>query len=94
MKIRNIILLPQYEEKIAPKHNVTKDEIESLFANRRKDFFWEYGDRTGEDFYSSLSRSSDGRYIAVFFILKLNGDALIISARDMDDKERKRYGKK
>jgi hypothetical protein len=34
------------------------------------------------------------RYLTVFFIHKSGDEALIISARDMDGKERKHYGKK
>lgn len=33
-----------------------------------------------------------GRYLTLFFIYKPNNLALIISARDMDEKERKLYG--
>lgn len=41
-----------------------------------------------------LSRSDAGRYLAVLFIYKENETALIISARDMENKERKQYGRK
>ena len=34
---------------------------------------------------------SSGRYLVVFYIKKANNKALIISARDMDEKERKLY---
>jgi uncharacterized DUF497 family protein len=33
-------------------------------------------------------------HLVVFFIYKLSRVALVLSARDMDDKERKRYGRK
>lgn len=32
-----------------------------------------------------------GRYLIVFFIYKSPGSALVLSARDMDSKERRRY---
>jgi uncharacterized DUF497 family protein len=35
-----------------------------------------------------------GRYLSVFFIRKPGNLALVISARDMDAGERKRYGRK
>ena len=35
-----------------------------------------------------------GRYLAVFFVRKSTGDALIISAREMSKKERKAYASK
>lgn len=35
-----------------------------------------------------------GRYLSVFFVRKLGNKALIVTARDMNKNERKRYGKK
>jgi len=32
-----------------------------------------------------------GRYLTVFFVLKKDGQALVVSARDMSDTERKRH---
>jgi len=48
----------------------------------------------GEDVYRALGRTEAGRYLAVFFIHKRTGAALILSARDMDRKERKIYAAK
>ena len=50
--------------------------------------------KDGENVYSALGRTSGGRYLAVFFVYKVNKSALIISARSMTIKERKRYEKK
>jgi uncharacterized DUF497 family protein len=47
----------------------------------------------GEDVYRALGQTDAGRYLTVFFIHKLTHEALILSARDMDDKERKGYAK-
>ena len=44
--------------------------------------------------YNALGTTESGRHLSVFFIHKLTNDALILSARDMDKKERRRYGKK
>ena len=52
------------------------------------------GDIAGEDLYSALGRTDDGRYLIVFFIRKPSDEALIISARDMSHKERRSYGEK
>lgn len=38
-------------------------------------------------------QSAEGRYITVLFIRKLDSRALIVTARDMDSKERRKYGK-
>ena len=48
----------------------------------------------GENLYTSLGRTRAGRYLAVFFIYKPSHAALVISARDMDEKERKLYERK
>ncbi len=44
--------------------------------------------------YRALGQTDAGRYLAVFFVYKGDRKALTISARDMDGKERRRYGKK
>lgn len=44
--------------------------------------------------YLALGQTEEGRYLAVFFIRKRNRVALVVSAREMDGKERKRYGRK
>ena len=41
-----------------------------------------------------MGQTNSGRYLAVYFILKQNNAALIISERDMDKRERKQYEKK
>ncbi len=48
----------------------------------------------GEDVYAAYGRTHAGRYMTAVFIRKFGNRALIISARDMDSKERKQYGKK
>jgi uncharacterized DUF497 family protein len=44
--------------------------------------------------YSARGQTSAGRYLTVLFIYKKTQEALIMTARDMDAKERKNYGKK
>ena len=51
------------------------------------------GNVKGEDLYSALGQTEAGRYLVIFFLNKGRGKALIISARDMDAKERRRYDK-
>ena len=51
------------------------------------------GHYRGEDVYRALGQTEAGRYLAIFFIHKLTNEALILSARDMDDKERKSYAR-
>lgn len=57
--------------------------------------FAEKGRIEGNDVYAAFGQSFGGRYLAVFFIYKPDTrTAIIISARDMSDKERKAYGRK
>jgi uncharacterized DUF497 family protein len=94
MKIRGIIWLRNVVDKLAFKHHVEPQEVEQLLNNRPKIRFVEKGERKGEDVYLALGQTDAGRYLAGLFIHKKSGAALILSARDMADKERRRYGKK
>lgn len=48
----------------------------------------------GEHLYNALGRTNSGRYLSIFFIEKLNNKALIVTARDMNNNEKKKYEKK
>jgi len=91
MYIDGFIWLPDISEKIAIKHNVTEEEAEEVFFNQPHYRFVESGHEKEEDVYSASGRTDAGRYLIVFFIYKPKNTALILSARDMDKKERKRY---
>ena len=54
----------------------------------------EGGNVKGEDLFVSFGRTNTGRYLSVLFVRKKDRRALVISARDMTKKERKRYGQK
>jgi uncharacterized DUF497 family protein len=94
MKIDGIIWLRDIADKLEFKHNVTIEEVEETLNNKPKFRFVEKGQRKGEDVYMALGRTDSGRYLAILFIYKRTKEALILSARDMADKERKQYGKK
>jgi hypothetical protein len=94
MKLDGIILLRNIADKLEFKHNVTMEEVEQALNNEPKFRFVEKGERKGEDVYMALGQTDSGRYLAILFIYKRTKEALILSARDMADKERKRYGKK
>ncbi len=94
MKISDFIWFPAIVEKIEVKHAVTPEEAEEVFFNLPRYRFVESGHRKGDNVYSAAGQTDAGRYLLVFFIYKLPGSALILSARDMDSKERKRYGRK
>ena len=94
MRITGVVWLRSVIEKLAAKHQVSQQEVEEALRNRPRIRRIALGDIAGEDLYSALSQTDDGRYLIIFLIRKLDGEALIISARDMSPKERKRYGKK
>ena len=100
MRIDSFIWLKAIIEKLDVKHQVEPEEVEEALRNRPKFRFVEKGDRTGEDVYMALSQTEAGRYLTTLFIYKpisqeqKTAQALILSARDMVDKERKIYGRK
>ena len=93
MRITGTIWLQKIVEKIEKKHHITQDEAEQVFVNNPQYRFIERGKIEGEDVYSAYGRTDGGRYVTVIFIRKFGNRALVISARDMDRKERKQYGK-
>lgn len=93
MKIRSFIWLKEFEEKIRWKHHLEPEEVEEIFGIRPLYRLMERGERAGEDVYAAHGQTEDGRYVMVFFIYKLNNDALIVSARDMNDREQRYYEK-
>ena len=93
MRITNVIWLDQFVEKIERKHNVNRDEVESLFAAHPQVRLVGRGNVKGEDLYRAVGQTDDGRYLAVFFVYKKRGRALVISARDAAAKELRAYVK-
>ena len=94
MKISGIIWLPEIVEKIIHKHRVEQDEVSEVLKSSSHFRFVEKGHRKGENVHSAMGQTSAGRYLMVFFVRKKTQQALILSARDMTDSERKRYEKK
>jgi len=94
MRIQDVKFAPGVIEKLLQKHHVTDYEVREVFANLPRFRFAEKGEREGEDVYLASGQTEAGRYLIVFFIYKLNQDALVISARDMDRRERRRYGRR
>ena len=94
MYIDDFIWLPDIVDKLIVKHHVSQDEAEEIFFNRPRFRFIESGNRSGENVYAAGGQTDAGRYLIVFFIYKSNNTALILSAREMDRKERKQYERK
>jgi len=94
LRITGFIWLEHYVEKLAWKHDVSPEEVEGIFASKPHYRFVEKGHVPSENMYAAMGQTEAGRYLVAFFIHKLDGRALIISAREMDAAEKKRYGRK
>ena len=85
--------MPRIDRQRLAGERVRRIGVEEVFANKPQYRFVEQGTVDGEPLYAASGRTDAGRYVIVFFIFKLGGCALIISARDMDRKERRLYGR-
>lgn len=100
MTIEGFLWLDEIVDKLFVKHNVNTSEVEEVFANNPRIRLRQRGDRLGENVYVALGRTDEGRYLMIAFIRKLPREewpytqALILSARDMAEKERKQYERK
>ena len=94
MRIEGVSWKREVVDKLSSKHGVEIYEVEQALMARPKIRFVEQGERQGEDVYLALGQSEAGRYLAVLFIYKQTREVLILSARDMAQKERRHYGKK
>jgi uncharacterized DUF497 family protein len=91
--IRHIIWKDQFVEKLAAKHGVLLTEAEEVLSATPSIRKVSKGEVKGENVYAAYGQTEGGRYLIVFYILKLTGAILPISARDMDDGERRYYGR-
>ncbi len=93
MRVTGVIWLRDIVDKISWKHHVATEEVEEVLNHSPLYRFIEMGDVAGEDLYSALGRTEAGRYLIVFFIHKATGEALIVSARNMNKTEKRLYAK-
>jgi uncharacterized DUF497 family protein len=95
MQIDSILCPEHIEEKLERKHNVTCREAYQVLLSRPRVRFAEQGHTEGEDVYVAFGQTFGGRYLSVFFIYKpAIKTAVIVSARDMSNGERRAYGRK
>lgn len=95
MRIDFIICPDEIIEKLARKHNVSEQEARQVLLNSPRIRFAENGYIEGENVYAAFGQTFGNRYLSVFFVFKPdNKTAIIISAREMSQKERKAYGRK
>ncbi len=71
------------------KHNVTPEEVEEAVFEGNSIIL-----RGKEKRYIVLSKTTSGRFLTIVVAFKLKGRVHVITARDMDEKERKYYKRK
>ena len=91
MVIRKIIWKGQFVEKIEQKHGISVLEAEEVLGGDPHIRRISKGRVKGENVYAAYGQTESGRYLVVFYIRKVSGALLPISARDMDAAERKYY---
>lgn len=94
MRITRLIWLRSVEDKLIWKHHISTHEVEEMMRNRPRFRFVERGRVHGENLYAALGQTLAGRYLIVYFLHKRDSTALVISAREMDAQERRRYERK
>ena len=95
INIEHVICPENIEDKLAAKHQVTVREVRQVLLSQPRIRFTENGHIPGDDVYVAFGQTYGGRYLAVFFVYKSGSQtAIIISARDMESPERRRYGRK
>jgi uncharacterized DUF497 family protein len=94
MIIKDVIWIKEFSEKLERRHHVSQDEVDEVFAMQPTVRRMRRGVRKGEDLYRAVGQTDAGRYLAIFFIYKGQGRALVISGRDADTKELRSHGKR
>ena len=72
------------EDHIA-RHGVDTDEVEEVFIRRHRLY------RSREGRYVVLGQSMGGRYLMIVLEQKEHGEIRVVTARDMSEKERRRF---
>jgi uncharacterized DUF497 family protein len=90
--IESVVWLSSVVDKLAVKRHVESSEVEEVLDNEPKIRFMEKESERAK-MYLALGQTDAGRYPAVMFIYKKTKKALILSARDMPNKERRKYEK-
>ena len=93
MEITRIIWLEDIVEKLLWKHDVKENEVVEALENRPKFQHKEVGHQYGEDVFAAFGQTDAERLLSVFFVYTQDKRAIIVSARDMTQKERNKYAR-
>lgn len=94
MKIIECLWLDRFVDKIIRKHNIYPEEVEEVLSKDPLIRRLEIGHVKSEDLFIGFGRTDAGRYLSVLFVLKKDKWALVITARDMTKRERRKYGQR
>ncbi|MBA2625019.1 MAG: BrnT family toxin [Acidimicrobiia bacterium] len=95
-KIQRLFWRPDRVEHILKRHEVTPEEVEEALFDDSRGLLLKVGsaERNPEEtVYRYLGRTAGGRYLFVALIYTGHGEALPLTARDMDGAERRRYSR-
>ena len=91
MRVTDIDWREEFVDKLQWKHRVQTHEVEEMLLDGNPRIkFARRGNISGEDVYIAYGRTESGRPLMAVYIHKLNGEALVISARTMTRPERRR----
>lgn len=91
MRIVDVIWRPEVVDKLNWKHGVDAEEVDQVLFGAPLFRKLQKGHIPEEHVYVAFDRTEAGRYLTVVFIYKISREALILTARDMDNSERKAY---
>lgn len=95
VRIRRLDWRPDRVEHIA-RHGVDPDEVEEAVFDDRQGLLLRLGPaerNPDETVYRHLGRTEAGRYLFAALIYVGQGEALPLTARDMNDAEKRRYSR-
>jgi uncharacterized DUF497 family protein len=91
MRIDVVIWLEDIVEKIQTKHGVEIEEVEEVLLGTPEFRKGGKSRRTDEDLYYALGPTLAGRHLLIVFIRKRGNRALILTAREMSDREKRGF---
>lgn len=93
MEISRVVWLEDIVEKLVWKHGVEEREVIEVLENTPLIQCKEAGYKPGEDVYAAFGRTDSDRLLSVFFVYTRDRRAIVLSARDMSEKERRKYAR-
>lgn len=94
MHIEHVHIPYSREQHIWQAHQVTPDEVHDTFEDEYLQI-WRAPEPAGEakkgNLYWAYGQASNGRYLAVLFRYYRDHNVYVITARDMDSREKHRY---